>query len=250
MDELPVFLYKYRNFEDPYMINIIKNSSLYFSQVKNFNDPFDLRLDFKQSYSKKELLSYIKKFAKEHNIINEEYVCAKAYWKNKEVFLKDQNNIAKDQINKIGILSLSTDDKNILMWSHYANNHTGLVFEFKAKESKSYFRIASPVKYQDNYNMLSYTSTGEKRSNELESLAMTKYIDWQYEQEYRILDLNSYGTRKFDKSDLTSIIFGLEATNENIEEIKTLCAENGFEHVKFKQMKRVHGKFELKIVDL
>ena len=48
-------LYKYRNIDDIYLENIIKNSSLYFSPVEHFNDPFDCKLSFRQNYSKQEI---------------------------------------------------------------------------------------------------------------------------------------------------------------------------------------------------
>ena len=48
-------LYKYRSFADVYVENIIKKSSLYFSPVEYFNDPFDCKLSFKQNYSKQEI---------------------------------------------------------------------------------------------------------------------------------------------------------------------------------------------------
>lgn len=240
MNKHPEFLYKYRNFEDPYMINIIKNSSLYFSQAKNFNDPFDLRLNFNENlnienlYDLSKLIGVDKDSIKDLNVeeLNEEIKR-----KNKEVY------------DKIGILSLSADLKNILMWSHYANNHSGLVFEFKNKNL--YFKNATKVRYSDKYEILDFTNINPiKRIESMKDSLLLKYSDWQYEHEYRLINIYSNGEERFDKLDLSSIIFGLETTAENIDMIKKLCTENGFEHVKFKKTERVYGKFELKIVDL
>ncbi|MDN5061334.1 DUF2971 domain-containing protein [Aliarcobacter butzleri] len=251
MDELPKFLYKYRNFEDPYMINIIKNSSLYFSQVKNFNDPFDLRLDFKQSYTKQERLSHIKYLSKENGSDPNHYKKLKKKARDPKEFNKIKEESFYKVFNNISILSLSSDPKNILMWSHYAHNHTGLVFEFTEKFNSSRFLQIQKVKYKNDYSLLDLTKNTNFIKKEIGELLLTKYSDWQYEQEYRILNINDDpGEKSFNKLELTSIIFGLETANENIEMIKKLCAENGFGHVKFKRTEKVYGKFELKIVDL
>ncbi|QKF72747.1 DUF2971 domain-containing protein [Aliarcobacter faecis] len=250
MDNPPEFLYKYRNFEDKFMKDIIINSYLYFSQAKKFNDPFDLKLDFKKSYRKQERVYFIKKLCKEKRLSFGKSRNLKDIAKNNNNFLNHLNKAVKTTLDKVGILSLSANPKSILMWSHYANNHTGLAFEFKYKESNSYLKLASQVKYQDNYEPLSYINIDNLKPKEINEMLIAKYTDWQYEEEYRIIMNKYHGTKPFDKSDLTSIIFGLEATNKNIKEIKTLCTENGFGHVKFRKMERVYGKFELKIVDL
>ncbi len=241
MNNFPEFLYKYRNFEDPFMKNIIKNSSLYFSQAKNFNDPFDLRLNFNENLNIENFSDLSKLMGVDDDSIkdlNVEELNEEIKRKNKEVY------------DKIRILSLSADPKNILMWSHYANNHSGLVFEFKSKNL--YFKNATKVRYSDKYEILDFTNLNPiKRIKDMQDSILLKYSDWQYEQEYRIFDINNDpGEESFNKLELTSIIFGLETTSENIDMIKKLCAENGFEHVKFKKTERVYGKFELKIVDL
>lgn len=251
MDELLEFLYKYRNFEDPYMINIIKNSSLYFSQVKNFNDPFDLRLDYKRNYSRKEKILYLKKLFRQSEEVKKKYKISDipSIAKNEKLF-REINKNAKKKLDNLSILSLSSDPKNILMWSHYSHKHTGLVFEFKYKESKSYFKEATKVIYDSKYDLFNLTIEDDKRNEELKKMFLKKYLDWQYEKEYRVIEVKKPSEEEFNKLDLTSIIFGLETETKNIEMIKELCAENGFEHVKFKKMEKVYGKFELKIVDL
>ncbi|MBF7065782.1 DUF2971 domain-containing protein [Aliarcobacter butzleri] len=251
MNNFPEFLYKYRNFEDPYMINIIKNSSLYFSQAKNFNDPFDLRLDLKKNYTKQERLSYMKYLSKENGSDLNHYKELKKKAKDPKEFNKIKEESFYKVFNKVSILSLSSDPKNILMWSHYAHNHTGLVFEFTQKFNTSFFLRIQKIRYKNDYTLSDLSRNTAFIKKEFEEIFLTKYSDWQYEQEYRILNINDDpGEKSFNKLELTSIIFGLETTSENIDMIKKLCAENGFEHVKFKKTERVYGKFELKIVDL
>lgn len=251
MNTEPEYLYKYRNFKDEFMKNIIINSSLYFSKVSNFNDPFDMDLDLEEGFSLSQRFARIKKLCKMHNLNHNEYKKMKKQARDHKFFLENEKNCLKISLDKVSILSLSSDPKNILMWSHYSDHHTGLVFEFKKNLTSSYLFQAIKVKYKNEYKPLSRSRDGSIKQKELQDLLVTKYSDWEYEKEYRIFDINNNpGEKIFDKSELTSIIFGLKTTEQNIQEIKTLCKENGFSHVKFKKAKRVYGKFELNIEDL
>lgn len=251
MDNKPEFLYKYRNFEDPYMENIIKHSSLYFSKVEKFNDPFDINFDLKQSFSNNQRFNRVKQLAKIHKIDYDEYKLMKKKSRDHAFFLDNEINSLKTSLDKISILSLSSDPKNILMWSHYSYNHTGLVFEFKIKFTNSYFVQSLKVEYEKEYQILNPLKNEAHIKKDIQDLLLTKYSDWEYEQEYRILHVdNNHGEKPFNKLELTSIIFGLKTTDKHIEEIKALCIKHGFDHVKFKKTKKVYGRFELTIEDL
>lgn len=241
MDEL----YKYRNFSDPFFESIIKNSSLYFSSVEQFNDPFDCKLSYRQNYSNKEISKALLG-VKERN--PDKFIrlkdMKKKFGKNRD-FIELQNNMAKEILVSLGVLSLSKNYNNILMWSHYSESHTGLVFKFTPKNTnneKSCFYHPIKVDYSESYDELSYVNNHQE---EIPKLLLTKYKDWAYEEEYRCFGLDFQGEKKFDKDELTGIIFGAKATISNIEKIKKLCYEHDFHHVQFKQAVFVHGSFSL-----
>lgn len=243
---MPKF-YKYRYFDnksapknEQYTNNIILNSSLYFSPIKDFNDPFDCRLSYRQEYSKKEIRQYFIEFLERHPGKFRLKDLMKKYGKNND-FISYKNNSTNELISRIGVLSLSTKHNSILMWSHYSNNHTGLVFEFNTLKNTSCFALQCEVDYSKTYELLSYA---KERSERLK-LALTKHEDWKYESEYRILDAEYQGEKKFDKSELTKIIFGAFANEEDIKRTISLCKSNGFEHVKFEKASLVYGEFAL-----
>lgn len=238
-------LYKYRNFSDPYMENIIKNSALHFSSVEQFNDPFDCKLSFRQNYSNQEISKALLG-VKERN--PDKFLRLKdmkeKYGKNRD-FIELQNNSTKEILASLGVLSLSKNYNNILMWSHYSESHTGLVLEFSPKninDENSCFHLGIPVEYLENYNELSYVNNHQ---DEIPKLLLTKYKDWAYEEEYRYFSLDFQGENKFEKDELTCIIFGAKATNENINNTIRLCHENDFKHVQFKKAMLVDGSFSL-----
>lgn len=238
-------LYKYRNFNDENLEKIIKNSSLYYSPVENFNDPFDCKLSFKQNYSKKEIRdSFIAFKERNPNFPRRLKDITKIYGKEKD-FIDFQNKITKQMIASIGVLSLSANSNNILMWSHYSHNHTGLVFEFtpqNTNDKHSCFYAPVKVEYSEVYEELSYINN---QKEELLKLILTKYNDWSYEEEYRCIDLEFQGEKKFHKNELTGIVFGAKATQENINHIIQLCNDNDYVNVSYKKAMLKNGSFSL-----
>lgn len=234
-------LYKFRSFDDCFTNKIIINSSLYFSAIKSFNDPFDCRLSFKQEYTLLERADYFTQLVDKStcNLTLEQYL--KKYPDNQS-FIDLRNTITKKLINKIGVLSLSTNPNNILMWSHYSSNHTGLAFQFTFKQSSKCFLRPLVVDYKDKYELLSYILDFK---TEAPKLMLTKHSCWKYESEVRIIDLDFQGEKKFKKHELTSIIFGALAKDDDIDKMMDLCKQNGFEHVKFSKAILTPGKFSL-----
>jgi len=250
------FLYKYRNFGE-HTDNIIKNSSLYLSPIKKFNDPFDSNLSYHQYYAKSAILKYWKDSVKKHKNealslgFQSDYIrkAMKMHSKN-EIFVEQHNRIRQEHLNKMGVLSLSQTSTSILMWSHYANNHKGLVFEFEPKYSNSCLAKPMKVDYEITYDVLSYVANSEIREKQYIKELLMKFLDWSYEKEYRVIELNFQGEKAFYKDELKTIIFGLKAEQSDINHVMQLCQTNGFLHVKFRKAEAVHGRFELVIKDL
>jgi len=239
-------LYKYRSFNDDFLNNIIINSSLYYSPIKYFNDPFDCRLSFRNKYTKEERKHYLTKaFKRNPNLAKMVDTKTALNSNSNNEILKLHKQGLRKLIDNIGVLSLSTNYKSILMWSHYSNSHNGLVFEFEPLNYDTYDCLYQPKKvdYDEKYELLSYLESDD--GSELTKLMLTKHIDWKYENEYRCIDIDFQGEKKFHKNELKSILFGLGASNTQIEEFKELCLNNGFEHLVFKKAKKVYGKFEL-----
>lgn len=130
-------------------------------------------------------------------------------------------------ISNVGVLSLSRDPFNILMWSHYADEHKGFVVEFKSP-TKGYNQ--SGIEYLELLVPLDidYTETrpiidiAEKDTEKAVDLHLrTKSILWKYEQEERVIDhkrgpgIHPYNQKKI----LHSVICGCKMLKENRKEI-------------------------------
>lgn len=123
-------------------------------------------------------------------------------------FNEELNNALKVNLlrcfNYLGIISVTEDPYNLLMWSHYASEHSGIVveidcesspFDFKNKISRVLLNSGSPEKVRYS-NLRPGRVFDEEAINDvfdtkfIKSIALTKSNDWIYEKEYRfILDI-------------------------------------------------------------
>ena len=89
------------------------------------------------------------------------------------------------------IFCVSETDGNLLMWSHYADNHRGAVVKFLPLiEVASPLLIAQPVRYTNQMPRLSYSrlmNLAELREFVLDQITLTKSSVWSYEKEWRIV---------------------------------------------------------------
>lgn len=241
----PNNVYKFRDFSD-FTDKIILNSEFYFASPKRFNDPFDCNLSYRQDYTEEEILKKYEYLASKLSFSKEQFI--EKYGSSLNDFLNKYPKLNDKFISQSGILSLSKNNKNITMWSHYANEHKGLAFELQVDEDYEFFHGYGIVEYTKEYELLSYTNL--EPNKDFEKLFLTKYTDWEYEEEIRIIDYSKNGIRKFKKSILKTIYFGYRADETNIKKIIQLCQLNGFEHVIFKKAKLIPGKFELDFDEL
>ncbi|MBX3009799.1 MAG: DUF2971 domain-containing protein [Melioribacteraceae bacterium] len=116
-------------------------------------------------------------------------------------------------INSImGILSLSKINNDILMWSHYADAHTGVVL--KIDSDNSFFEKLGEVNYpEDNERPKIKLSNRDYSSKDSISLYKkvfySKSIDWKYESEVRDMKplLNAHNSTEKDKSGMPIFLF-------------------------------------------
>lgn len=118
------------------------------------------------------------------------------------------------EIDKIkqGIISLTTDPENMLMWSHYGNSHKGVLLKFKVEKNK--LRNFKKVRYIQNVAELDLHPRIEVKSS-----------CWVYENEYRYIHSVAREYVALEDIGLTLIgcVAGKRCSAENKEIIKELC---------------------------
>ena len=182
----PEFIYKYRSIDEP-SLDALRNNYLWFSNLDDFNDPFDGRLKYPKRYTQEEIYNYLTRISSNRHSKEDIAKKARALFYNPE----EQNRIIarsiSEQKKETKICCFSRDNCNLLMWTHYASAHKGVCLEFNMTVDPAFFIAPIDVVYTRDYaesNLLSDPKTA------VMNLVRTKSLDWQYEKEIRIVKLN------------------------------------------------------------
>ena len=157
---------------------------------------------------------------------------------------------------------------SILMWSHYAEKHTGVCFEFDVgldekdmvevnyRKDKVEFKILNVVSHILALEFLNkpYDSTNQQFNKEVMEPLYTKSTDWKYEQEVRYILPIRFSDRVFkDKNNyyiksphIKSVIIGCRA-DKNSEAIKRIITLANKKSIQVKYAKADDHQFALNI---
>lgn len=252
---LPLRLYKYRGIHEN-TESIFTKQEIYFANPMQFNDPFDC--GFQICCNDPQIFA-----AKAFNVAltdHPEWTPEQAHEAARlagnaivtdhlEQATRTLNTKQSDETNsKVGILSLSARNDDILMWSHYAACHQGICIEFRTDIAPSVFRKAQPVDYRDDYPQFDLREVIV--NEQLRSTApwmLTKSRHWNYEQEWRVLDFeNGPGVQHFPETCLSGVIFGCRLLDEEREKVLR-CVKSLSHPVALFQAKQSPTQFKLRV---
>lgn len=141
------------------------------------------------------------------------------------------------------VACFSQINNSLLMWSHYAINHSGFCIEYDISKLPSVYNLF-PVVYDDRRE----TITKEIVDNEnfVFNPIVLKCTVWNYEQEWRLIipeknhDKNT--VKKHDVKDtIKAIYLGAKISEENEKQIRAIVPEN----VAIKKMRMRDNSYEL-----
>jgi len=261
----PERLFKYCD-EDTYRA-ILANGTLRFQSPRNFNDPFDSQWDphwcihsSEGRAVETELLTAALRgemdlpqgTSTENRILLEglraeyqrESEAGKRYMEDRFVkenlFDPDMHGSGPldDFVNRLRLLCLSERSDSILMWSHYASNHTGFLLAFDAKAIEQFYQ--RPL-YRMNYgkylpqlirphdyfmNTLFGVDLPFAIQDFLEFYALMKHDDWSYEKEWRMPLISPkgesglYNDFAMPKNAFVGLVRGCRASQAAWDELK------------------------------
>ena len=229
INEEPNFLYRYRHLHGEHREwtkRILTKSLLYFASPSTFNDPFDCRVHFRSAVSPKALKIKYSELLRKYTSLNRSERRAKA---SKDVRAKRNIDVIpqitkglQEETDKLGVLSFSATNKNILLWAHYAAGHTGLCLKFIANSHTQFMGRALPVRYLETYPEIGLL---DDPAQQAEIFVLTKALAWQYEKEWRIIKLSGEGERRFPEELLVEVILGARMEQKDKEAVAEWVSE-------------------------
>ena len=226
------FLYRYYGCLD-YALDTITKRRLYFSAPSNFKDPFDCLPKFSLFFCKREPEDIWKRYffllakAQYPGISDDEArkhadaAITKGKYRDKLWLHKADEEIKKsiaDHISTLRVCCFSRSPRNAMMWAHYANNHKGLVLQFKNSamlDDRGSFKGFEVDYYRQPIPLRRYVEAMEATENG-DNVAFARLIlcsksyEWQTEEEMRFFSRKKYVP--YSETMLTGILFGSECT--------------------------------------
>lgn len=148
-----------------------------------------------------------------------------------------------------GVLCLSSKPDNILMWSHYADSHLGVVLTINVKNH--FFSNVRNISYERKRPSIDINYDYKSEKDQLEygkNIFFTKSEDWSYESEFRDIKLLSTGLHSdqkdrlglpivlfdFPQEIIKGLIFGSRLTKDSKNEIFRIINLLGY-HIDYQE---------------
>ena len=228
----PTFLYKYKHGTEPFLESLVADNELFFSSRHQFNDPMDIAFRFQARATAKErranVISVIK--ANHGRYKDRQKAFKKVLTPEDEI--AHYTRAATMVADKMGIFSFTETARSLLMWAHYAKDHTGICLQYYVPADWRIFQDIAPVRYSSD--IVEVLPDTMQRS--LFDAFRTKSPHWQYEEEWRLLYHEAAGkTRRLKPGALTAVIYGARcppAVRENVKKLLHIRAERGLPPLK------------------
>lgn len=242
---------------------LLEKGELLFSKPGDFNDPFDCNFDFQQITP-----SDVESLCKNYIGLPQDQKIVDDVIENCNERTSIGKNIHADlnDGNYFRVCAFSSDEKNILMWSHYAKDHKGICVGFintseGIKISDDCLSALHTIRFI-NPKIVMYTDIIHGKSTinsitneEIEKRVFSKATDWSYEKEYRVALLDVFILKnpiRICTSEISEIIFGLNASEKLINKVREIVKtypDNGRSTTLYKCVK-VDGKYAIDKVEI
>jgi hypothetical protein len=263
---VPSVLFRFLSFQRAK--EILTSSSIYLCAPSAFNDPFDCRLRPSFEGSRDEFRSVGALLAKQmHPGISrtkrKQMVRGARSKLNWEFFESIYSAWEQEMLNNSGMVCLTERSDDILMWSHYGDNHAGVCLGFTYTIGEGLIGRAVPIRYLDAFPDFSFVKTlsgthARSPAEQTEALVrfgtvvfLTKASHWAYEKEWRVIDFPvdgqpRFGARAFPAELLVSVILGCRMNQNQRREMMVLSQARSPRPTVYEAVEK-HRKFALEI---
>ena len=228
--------YKYLNFSEGSLC-VISEGTMKFTAPSCFNEPFDCAPDFDRDKQVEYFMQQkeaIMNISDQHGQSPSQRLMYKKRLRKKVENEVKEGKYASVFLDELGVCSLSRTPLNLLMWAHYAKNHTGFVVEFSIPIPKNSGFSDYEVTKSINENLVPFPVQYEEEKpiidphdHEMVNMVknfLTKGKDWEYENEERVIDyVRGKGIHPYNrKKILKSVIAGMRMSSDNYQSLKKI----------------------------
>ncbi len=236
-------LFHWQRFNAEWFEAQLKNGTIYCSNPKDFNDPWDCRPYFntdilRDADERQKHIAWAVRVCQRAGKMSETQLAEMQRQLQDPVVLE---RCVREQIlgtqqavlDRYRVYCLCPDASNIRMWAHYADSHRGICLEFSVQNE--IMCGALEVQYHDQFPMTRQYSD-DLAANLLPLLA--KSMVWQDENEYRLITqeadnatphetlLTHGGHLKLPEGVLRSVIVGYQGPYDTVRELVAKCQIN------------------------
>lgn len=267
-NDLPEILYYYLPVSE-ILFKMVTDPYIWFSELKNFNDPFEFPEVFNKVWTPGEEW---KEFEYAFGMFKDKWHLFKNYSSAQEAFLHLRATATKtlDEILNLKISTLeetmkksrvacfSRNFNNVLMWSHYSNKHSGVVLGYNCNDllDKKEKIVGSDIDYRIKKRKLDAGNYAGPIEKTLESdytaiKLFTKHPSWSYEEEFRLLSHNDKnGEHSISKNSIKEIYFGCKMDISTKKSLLALLKGLNLKIDIYEMIKEDNFKLQRKILEV
>ncbi len=224
-------LFKYRSIDSLGLRQLIVEKKIWLSSPTNMNDPFDCWPSFRpmSSLTRKQFLD---DWARNTSLPFPPSALPEV---RRRLEATQPENclevITRETVATMGIYSMSATRENLLLWSHYADQHRGFCIEFDSEgPSRHVISDAVGVEYQSDRPVLGRFDVDRLTRlpgdvSVADKVLLTKSADWQYEREFRVIEPGSDRYLDLDEDSVAAFYVGARANDRTVEHIRDLISE-------------------------
>lgn len=146
--------------------------------------------------------------------------------------IKDKNSMLKDSMK---VCSFCDSNKELSMWSHYADSHKGICIEYN---TENWFpinirkRLLFPVIYQDEVFDATEHLINHINNDDFNNLypfisGATKSTQYSFEREWRfIINLGEFEPQNYPMQCLNKVFLGVQISDEHKNQVLEICKTN------------------------
>ncbi|WP_446443674.1 DUF2971 domain-containing protein [Pseudomonas sp. 1176_21] len=260
---IPSSLFKYREFDrDGFSLNNLASNTIWMNSPQNFNDPYDCaltvsinKLDSRMLEAFHEILTVFKYKSDDRarvlgmvsmssnpraelfsllcreGHVDEDFCAAlTAVLESREEKIIEE--FSEKTKGLVKICSFCESSESILMWAHYARDHTGFCIEYdftvlgsEALNTKFLYPVQYSEYLHDHADLMSAEDIHRGNPLSIVLPAITKSQDWSYEREWRLVYSNNLMLKSGAISVPTPVrvYAGVRISDENFIKLQGTC---------------------------